>query len=84
MPQVAPLPMCPMAQMCKGMMERPLSGLVMIIPGLAFIALGLLIVAWPSVLPWLVATACIVTGGAVLLMANFMRGVGTRLRSTGH
>jgi hypothetical protein len=59
MPQVAPLPMCPMAQMCKGMMERPLSGLVMIIPGLAFIALGLLIVAWPSVLPWLVATACI-------------------------
>jgi hypothetical protein len=28
----------------------------------------------------LVAAACILAGGAMLLMANFMRGVGTRLR----
>jgi hypothetical protein len=66
------------------MMEKPLSGLVMVIPGVAFIALGVLIVVWPSVLPWLVAAACILAGGAMLLMANFMRGVGARLRRAGN
>ena len=34
-------------------------------------------------LPWLVAAACILAGGAMLLMANFMRGVGARLRRAG-
>jgi uncharacterized membrane protein HdeD (DUF308 family) len=83
MAQMAPMPMCPMAETCKGMMERPLSGLVMMIPGIVFICLGILIVAWPSVLPWLVAAACIVAGGAMLLMANFMRGVGARFKHAG-
>ncbi len=83
MAQAAPMPMCPMAETCKGMMEKPLPGLVVVIPGIAFIALGVLIVVWPSVLPWLVAAACILAGGAMLLMANFMRGVGARLRRAG-
>ena len=60
-------------------MQRPLSGSVMVVPGIAFIALGLLIIVWPSVLPWLVATACILSGGA-MLMDSFMCGVGVRLR----
>jgi hypothetical protein len=75
--------MCPMAETCKGMMERPLSGLVMLIPAVVFIALGVSIFIWPSVLPWLVAIACILAGGAMLLMVNFMRGVGARLRGAG-
>jgi hypothetical protein len=75
------MPMCPMAETCRGMMERPLSGLIMVAPGITFIALGVLIIVWPSILPWLVAAACILAGGGMLLMANFMRGVGTRLRS---
>ncbi len=83
MVQAAPLPMCPMAKTCKGMMEKSLSGLVMVIPGIAFIALGVLIVVWPSVLPWLAAAACLLAGGAMLVMANFMRGVGNRLRRAG-
>jgi uncharacterized membrane protein HdeD (DUF308 family) len=83
MAQVAPMPMCPMAEACKGMMEKPLSGLVMIIPGVIFIALGLAIFIWPFVLPWLVAIACILAGGAMLLMVNFMRRVGTKLRHAG-
>jgi hypothetical protein len=74
------MPMCPMAETCRGMMEKPLSGLVIVIPGIAFVALGVLIIVWPPVLPWLVAAACILAGGAMLLMANFMRGVGARLR----
>ena len=80
MAQAAPLPMCPMAETCRGMMERPFSGVVMVIPGITFIALGVLIIVWPSILPWLVAAACILAGGGMLLMANFMRGVGARLR----
>ena len=80
MAQAAPMPMCPTAETCRGMMERPLSGLIMLVPGITFIALGVLIIVWPSILPWLVAAACILAGGGMLLMANFMRGVGTRLR----
>jgi len=80
MAQAAPMPMCPMAETCRGMMEKPLSGLVIVIPGIAFVALGVLIIVWPPVLPWLVVAACILAGGAMLLMANFMRGVGARLR----
>jgi hypothetical protein len=74
------MPMCPMAETCRGMMERPLSGLIMLVPGITLIALGVLIILWPSILSWLVAAACILVGGAMLLMANFMRGVGVRLR----
>ena len=81
MAQAAPMPMCPMAETCRGLMERPLSGLIMLVPGITFITLGVLIIVWPSILPWLVAAACILAGGGMLLMANFMRGVGTRLRS---
>jgi hypothetical protein len=76
------MPMCPMAETCRGMMEKPFSGLMIMIPGIAFIALGVLIVAWPFILPWLVALAFILMGVAMLLMANFMRGVGARLRRT--
>jgi hypothetical protein len=83
MAQSAPMPMCPMARTCMGMMERPITRVMMVIPGIAFISLGVLIVAWPSVLPWLVAAAFIVSGGAMLLMANFMRGVGARLKQAG-
>jgi Flp pilus assembly protein TadB len=82
MAQASPMPMCPMAETCQGMMEKPLSGLVMI-PGIVFIALGVLIVVWPSILPWLVAAAFILAGGAMLLMVNFMRRVGARLRRAG-
>jgi len=74
------MPMCRLADVCKGTMQRPFSGSVMVVPGIAFIALGLLIIVWPSVLPWLVATACILSGGAMLLMDSFMCGVGVRLR----
>ena len=83
MAQAAPMPMCPMARTCQGMMEKPRIGLVMMIPGIVFIALGLVIFVWPSVLPRLAAAVCILAGGAMLVMANSMRGAGARLRSAG-
>lgn len=82
MAQAAPMTMCPMAETCKGMMERPLSGLMMV-PGITFIALGVLIVVWPAVLPWLIAAGCILAGAAMLMMASFMRRFGARLRRAG-
>lgn len=77
------MPMCPMAETCRGMMDRPFSGLMMMLPGLVFIVLGALIIVWPFLLPWLVAAACILMGAAMFLMASFMRGVGARLRRAG-
>jgi len=83
MAHAAPMAMCPMAETCKGMMERPMSGLVMMIPGIAFVVLGVSIAIWPSVLPWLVAAACILAGGAMLVMANLMRRFGSHLKHPG-
>lgn len=80
MAHTGPMPMCPMAKTCRGMMEKPHFGLMMVLPGIAFIALGVAIAVWPSVLPWLVAAMCILAGSAILMMANFMRAVGARLR----
>lgn len=80
MAQAAPMAMCPMAETCKGMMEKPLFGLVMLIPGMTFIALGILIFVWPSVLAWLVAAACILIGGAMLVMVSLMRRIGSRFK----
>jgi hypothetical protein len=72
-----------MAETCKRMMGKPLSGLIMVTPGVLFIVLGTLVAIWPSILPWLVAAAFILAGGAMLMMANFMRGIGARLRAAG-
>lgn len=80
MAEASPMPMCPMAETCKGMMEKPHSGALMMIPGIAFLALGVLIAVWPPILPWLVATAFVLAGTAMLLMARFMRAVGARIR----
>jgi uncharacterized membrane protein len=69
-----------MAETCKGMMEKPRSGLVMFVPGIVFIALGILIIVWPSVLAWLVAAACVLMGGTMLVMASLMRRIGSRFK----
>ncbi len=76
-----PMPMCPMAETCKGMMEKPGSGLWMIIPGLIFIVLGVAIILYPQILAWLVAIALIAMGVAMLMMVNFMRGIGKRFQN---
>ena len=72
-PEVGPMPMCPMAKTCKGMMEKRSLGLFLIIPGLLFIAVGLLIIYVPQALVWLMAAASILFGLALLMLANFMR-----------
>jgi uncharacterized membrane protein HdeD (DUF308 family) len=70
-----------MAETCKGMMEKPGSSFWMIIPGLVFIVLGVAIILYPQILAWLVAVALIVMGVSVLVMVNFMRGIGKRFQN---
>lgn len=81
MAEATPMPMCPMAETCKGMMEKPFSGLVLIIPGIVFIVLGVLIVIDPRILVWLVAVLFVVMGIMMLVMANFVRKIGARMHS---
>ncbi len=77
---VQPMPMCPMAETCRGMMENPGSSLWMVVPGFVFIILGVAIILYPQILAWLVAVALIVMGVAMLMMVNFMRGIGKKFR----
>ena len=71
-----PIPTCPMAGMCKGMMEKRGSGLMLLIPGLVFILLGVLVLIEPRILLWLVALALIAAGGGMLMLSRFMRRFG--------
>ena len=82
MPQADPMPMCPMATTCKGMMEKPFFGLLLIIPGIVFIAVGVLILIEPVILVWLVAAASIVMGIMMLMLAGFIRKIGRRFRGS--
>ncbi len=79
MAQATPMQTCPMAKACRGMMARPLAGMFMRIPGIAFIVMGVLIFIWPVILPWLVAAGCIMMGIAMLIMPSFMRRMGSRI-----
>jgi len=81
MPETEPMPMCPMAETCKGMMNKAHSRFMLLIPGLTFIVVGLLIIIWPAVLAWLIAAACILIGIAMLMMASFVRRVGLQFKS---
>ena len=71
-----PMPTCPMAEMCKGMMEKPASRFTLVIPGLILIALGVTVLIEPRILAWLVAIALIVMGIAMLMLTRFVRRVG--------
>lgn len=80
MAETPPMSMCPMAKKCTGMMERTSSGAFLIIPGLLFIAVGVLIIFVPQVLIWLIAATSILFGSALLLLASLMRGARARRR----
>ena len=75
-------PPCPMAAMCKGMTDKPKSGLVLLIPALIFVIFGVAILIAPQILAWLVGIALIVMGVAMLLFGRFMRGFAKRSQET--
>jgi len=71
-----------MAAMCKGMTDKPMSGLVFLIPALIFVIFGVAILIAPQILAWLVGIALIVMGVAMLLFGRFMRGFAKRSQET--
>jgi len=54
---------------------------MLIVPGLVFIAVGLLFLFAPVILLWLVAATSMLVGFAMLLLAGFMRKAVARFRS---
>jgi len=76
------MPTCPMAETCKGMMEKPGTSLWTIIPGLVFVVLGIAIIVYPQILAWLVSLALIVVGLSMLAMVSFMRRMGKRVQKS--
>ena len=74
----SPMATCPMAGMCKAMMDRRGSGLMFLVPGVVLIVLGVVVLVEPRILLWLVALALIVMGVAMLMAAQFMRRFGAR------
>lgn len=73
-----PLPMCPMAATCEGMMGRPRSGVALLIPGMVLILLGVIVLFEPRILVWLVAATFILMGLTILVFGRFMRRFGGR------
>jgi len=71
-----------MAAMCKGMTDKPKSGLVLLIPALILVILGVAILIAPQILAWLVGIALILMGIAILLFGRFMRGFAKRSDGT--
>jgi len=80
MAESASLPMCPMAETCRGMMAKPRSGFGLIVAGSVLIILGVAVVVEPRILLWLVAVALVGMGIAMLMIAKFMRTLGARFR----
>jgi hypothetical protein len=72
---------CPMAAAFKDASEKPMAGAMVMIPGLILIALGVAILIEPRILAWLMAALAILLGLIVLMIANFVRKVGARLRT---
>jgi hypothetical protein len=56
------------------------SGLLLMLPGVLLIVVGVLIVIEPRILVWLMATASVLLGIMLLMMASFIRKVGIQLR----
>ena len=75
-----PMPMCPMAETCKGMMSRPFSGFALAVPGVIFILLGILIVFEPRIVAWVIAVAFVLMGVMMLMMRSFIRRIGRRFQ----
>lgn len=72
------MPTCPMASMCKGMMNRRRSSFALVVPGVVLILLGVTVLVEPRILVWLVAIALIAVGVAMLVFGRFMRTFGER------
>ncbi len=75
-----PMPECPMAETCKGMTRSAWSRTALLVPGLVFIALGIIILIEPRILAWIIAAAFVIMGIMMLIMGSYIRKAGIRFR----
>lgn len=76
-----PLPMCPMAETCGGMMNRRRMGVAPLFMGAIFILLGIAIIVEPRIIVWVLAAMLIFMGIMMMLMAGFMRKMSQRFQT---
>jgi hypothetical protein len=62
--------MCPMAKMCNRMMEKPASGLLLMLPGMVLIVLGVAIFLEPRIVVWLAGSLAVLLGIMLLTLAR--------------
>ncbi len=70
-----PMPACPMAAMCKGMVQKPFSGVGLVMLAIVLIILGVLVAIEPTILVWVMAVAFVLAGAAMLMMVSFIRKI---------
>jgi len=78
------MPVCPMGETCMRLLGRPSSRLTMFIPGMVFVALGVLVIIEPAILIWLLAALFILIGIAMLGGACFLRSMRAQFRGMSH
>lgn len=78
---IAEKEMCPMSVMCKGMMEKPGSRFLLMIPGAVLVIVGVVILIKPMILFWLIACTSILIGIIMLVFANFINRMGARFEN---
>lgn len=67
-----PMAMCPIATTCSRMMEKPRSGLLLMLPGAVLIVLGIAIFLEPRIVVWLAGTLAVLLGIVLLTLAHFI------------
>ena len=77
-----PEPMCPMASMCSGFVEKSPNRFLLMLPGAVLILIGVAILLQPQVLVWLVAAGAFLVGCAMLVMANLVHRLCAKAAST--
>lgn len=77
-----PMTICPMASMCRGIVAKPPSRLLLMIPGFVLIVVGFLILLEPKVLIWLMAAVAIMLGVLALVIANVIHRFSVRFQES--
>ena len=73
-------PICPMAAMCRGTIEKPKSAYLLLIPGVLLMLIGVAIVVEPRILVWLVGGILVLLGLAVTLAARALHRTAARVQ----
>lgn len=77
-PAFSAFEVCPMAPMCNRILQRSNFGVLAVIPALALITAGVLVLVEPRILIWLIGGASILAGLGILTFATFARSIFAR------